>query len=64
MFADSRFDYLHSVRFFLSYTATPVYCVAELTARTPELFDRVFASQSHLLAANDRLHHALLLAQR
>ena len=64
MFADSRFDYLHSVRFFLSYTATPVYWVADMPARTSELFDDVFVSHSDLLAENERLNNELLLAQR
>ena len=64
MFADSRFDYLHSVRFFLSYTATPVYWVADMPARISELFDDVFVSHSDLLAENERLNNELLLAQR
>ena len=64
MFADNRFGYLDSVRFILSYTATPVYWVADMPARTSEFFDDVFVSQSDLLAENERLTNELLLAQR
>ena len=52
MVADNRFGYLDSVRFILSYTATPFYWVADMPARTSEFFDDVFVSRSDLLAEN------------
>lgn len=63
MFADSRFDYLGRVRYYMSIVVTPLHLVANLPTRAGEAFSGFFQARNELEAENARLQDDLLMLQ-
>ena len=62
MFADSRFDYLGRVRFYIAIVVTPLHLIADLPTRASEAFHAFFAREE-LEADNKRLQDEMLMLQ-
>lgn len=63
MFADNRFGYLQQVRFYASYTVTPIYWLSEIPQKFSEQISETFKSRNELMEENLELREALLLQQ-
>jgi len=63
MFADSRFDYLGRVRFYIAIVVTPLHLVADLPTRASEAFHSFFRTREELEAENQRLQDEMLMLQ-
>tara|TARA_R100001143_G_C3358467_1_gene134042 strand:- start:3258 stop:4082 length:825 start_codon:yes stop_codon:yes gene_type:complete len=63
MFADSRFGYLQQVRFYASYTVTPIHWLSEIPQSVSNQLADVFRSRNELLEENERLQEELLMQQ-
>lgn len=63
MFADSRFDYLSRVRYYVAVLVTPVHIVAAVPSRINGWVAEVFASRTRLLDENAALRDRLLEMQ-
>ncbi len=63
MFADSRFDYLGRVRFYIAIVVTPLHLMADLPSRTADAFHAFFRTREELVADNQRLQDEMLMLQ-
>jgi rod shape-determining protein MreC len=63
MFADTRFDYLAQVRYYVSMVVTPVHFVAGFPLRVGDFMSGLFQTRRELLTENDSLREQLLLQQ-
>ena len=63
MFADNRFDYLSQVRFYASYSVTPIHYISEFPQSISQQLGDIFKSRDELLAENQFLEEELLMQQ-
>ncbi len=63
MFADSRFDYLGRVRYYIAIVVTPLHLVADLPSRTSDAFHNFFKTRTELETDNQRLQDEMLMLQ-
>jgi rod shape-determining protein MreC len=63
MFADSRFDYLGRVRYYIAIIVTPLHLIADLPTRASEAFHSFFRTREELEADNQRLQDEMLMLQ-
>ena len=63
MFADSRFGYLSQVRFYASYTVTPIHWLSEQPQALSAQVSRIFKNRNDLLEENLLLREELLIKQ-
>ncbi|HTR01386.1 MAG TPA: rod shape-determining protein MreC, partial [Candidatus Acidoferrum sp.] len=63
MFADSRFDYLGRVRYYIALFVTPLHLIADLPARAGDAFDSFFKTRNELEADNAKLRDELMMSQ-
>lgn len=63
MFADSRFDFLSRVRYYVSVVVTPVHFVAAVPSQINDWVAEMFASRTRLLEENAALRDRLLEMQ-
>lgn len=63
MFADNRFDYLSQVRFYASYSVTPIHFLSALPQAMSQQVNDIFASREELIEENNFLQEELLMQQ-
>ncbi|MDG2090610.1 MAG: rod shape-determining protein MreC [Gammaproteobacteria bacterium] len=63
MFADNRFDYLSQVRFYASYSVTPIHYLSELPESVSQQVADIFKSRDELVDENRLLQEELLMQQ-
>ena len=63
MFADSRSDYMSSVRYYVAFVVTPLHYAAELPGHGLNLVGSLFESRNQLQRENARLQEQLLMQQ-
>lgn len=63
MFADNRFDYLSQVRFYASYSVTPIHYLSELPESMSQQVADMFKSRDELVEQNRLLEEELLMQQ-
>lgn len=63
MFADNRFGYLSQVRFYASYSVTPIHYLSELPQSVSQQVGDIFKSRDELLKENRQLQEEILLQQ-
>lgn len=63
MLADSRFDYLSSLRFYASYLVTPLHWIADTPRSISDSVNNNFQSRGYLISENQGLKEQLLLQQ-
>lgn len=61
MFADSRFGYMSQVRFYASYSVTPIHYLSELPQAVSQQVSDVLKSRDDLLEENLQLQEELLM---
>src|SRR5690606_13366152 len=63
MFADSRFDYLTRVRYYVALVVAPVHVVAGFPLQVGEFVSGLFQTRRELMSDNAALREQLLLQQ-
>ncbi len=63
MFADNRFGYLQQLRFYASYTVTPIHWLSEIPGTLVDQLSETFKNRNELLEENQALKETLLLQQ-
>ncbi len=63
MFADNRFGYLSQVRYYASYSVTPIHYLSSLPQAVSQRVGNVFKGRDELLAENRLLQEELLMQQ-
>ena len=63
MFADSRFDFLGRVRYYIAIVVTPLHLMADLPSRTSNAFHNFFKTRTDLEDDNLRLQDEMLMLQ-
>ncbi len=63
MFADSRFDFLGRVRYYIAIVVTPLHLMADLPSRTSDAFHNFFKTRTDLEDDNLRLQDEMLMLQ-
>lgn len=63
MFADSRFDFLGRVRYYIAIVVTPLHLMADLPSRTSDAFHNFFKTRRDLEDDNLRLQDEMLMLQ-
>ncbi len=63
MFADSRFGYMSQVRFYASYSVTPIHYLSEIPQSLSNQVTAILKSRSELQEENLQLQEELLLQQ-
>ena len=61
MFADSRFGYMSQVRFYASYSVTPIHYLSELPQAVSQQVSDTFKSRDELIEENRLLQEELLM---
>lgn len=61
MFADSRFGYMSQVRFYASYSVTPIHYLSELPQAVSQQVSDAFKSRDELIEENRLLQEELLM---
>ncbi len=61
MFADSRFGYMSQVRFYASYSVTPIHYLSELPQAVSQQVSDAFKSRDELIEENRVLQEELLM---
>jgi len=61
MFADSRFGYMSQVRFYASYSVTPIHYLSELPQAVSQKVSDAFKSRDELIEENRVLQEELLM---
>jgi len=63
MFADNRFGYLSQVRFYISYSVTPIHYLSEIPQSLSQQVSDIFKSRDLILEENRSLQEELLMQQ-